>query len=110
MVKTQDNAVTEKETVPAAIVDKVSKEEESKDKSNDTEENNATESKNNANEEGDKKEKREKNNRRREPKVVNSRAALFGDAPASTGGTSGRDSIRNGNAISLNLAVEDHHP
>lgn len=42
------------------------------------------------NEDDDKNEKRDRNNRRREPKVINSRAAAFGDAPAATSGMSGR--------------------
>ena len=39
----------------------------------------------------EKKERREK--KKREPKVINSRAALFGEAPAATSGVSGRRDV-----------------
>jgi hypothetical protein len=91
-------ALTEENALPVAVVEKEVKEEAEASNASDVDDdnNNATAESNvnvnvNVKEEGEKKEKREKNNRRREPKIVNSRAALFGDAPAATSGMSGRD-------------------
>jgi hypothetical protein len=89
-------ALTEENALPVEVKEKEVKEEAEASNANDLDDdnNNATAESNvnvNVKEEGEKKEKREKNNRRREPKIVNSRAALFGDAPAATSGMSGRD-------------------